>query len=61
MTVTIEAAADVEGQAGYTVVTGGIYELLDLVPCRRSVEGGPASCAFLAATVVGQDIEDIGQ
>lgn len=59
--VTLDAETPVLGQAGYVVVTGGDYELLDLVPCRRNVEAGDASCAFLAATVIGQDPNEISE
>ena len=59
MSVAVEPLSPVLGQTGYVVVTGGDYELLDLVPCRRDVEAGDASCAFLAATVIGQDLTEV--
>jgi hypothetical protein len=61
MAVAVDPLSPVLGQAGYVVVTGGDYELLELVPCRRVVEAGDASCAFLAATVIGQDPNEISE
>lgn len=58
--VTIETMAAVEGQPGYEVVQGGVYALLDLVPCRRiTADNNGPTCAFLAATVVNLSTEEI--
>lgn len=59
MSVAVDPLAPVLGQPGYVVVTGGDYELLELVPCRRMTEDSIATCAFLAATVVGVPTEEI--
>jgi hypothetical protein len=61
MSVAVESLSPVLGQPGYVVVTGGDYELFELVPCRRTVEDSGASCAFLAATVVGLPTEGLTQ
>lgn len=43
----------------YVVFQGGVYSLLDLVFCRRLGESEDVpTCMFLAATVVGIEINE---
>jgi hypothetical protein len=43
----------------YEVLTQGQFELLDLIPCGRVVDNGQITCAFLTATCVGINLEDV--
>jgi hypothetical protein len=63
MTVSIDKFDVVQGAPDYEVFDGGSYSLLDLVPCRRILDSNQvqASCAFLAATVVGIDPSEVSQ
>lgn len=58
MTV-IEAGVVVAANAAYEVVVGGTYALDDFVPCRRVIDTNGPICAFLAASVLGVELEEI--
>jgi len=59
--VTIEQWQTVVGAPNYEVVQAGSYELLDLVLCRRKVDTNGPTCQFLAATVIGQDPNEVSE
>lgn len=54
--VATQEGQPVIGAPDYTVGETGEFNLLDLVQCRRKVEQGPPTCAFLAATVAGEEL-----
>lgn len=59
--VTVEQWQTVVGAPDYEVVQAGDYELLSLVLCRRKVDTNGPTCQFLAATVVGQDPNEVSE
>jgi len=61
MPISIAHLQEVAGATEYEVVQAGDYEPLDLVLCRRKVDTNGPTCQFLAATVVGQDPNEVSQ
>lgn len=57
MAYPIPAGAPVLANTAYEVVNAGDYELADLVPCRRIIDTNGPICAFLAASVLGIEME----
>lgn len=55
---TIESGAIVAANVEYEVAIAGDYFPADFVPCRRRCDSGEATCAFLAASVLGIEIEE---
>ena len=53
MPYSILAGTIVAENPSYEVVTSGSYELLDFVPCRRTIDTNGPICAFLAVSVLG--------
>jgi hypothetical protein len=58
MPYQIDTGAVVAHNVDYEVVVHGEYEPAELVPCRRRVETNGPTCAFLAASVLGIEIEE---
>jgi hypothetical protein len=58
-TITVEALAPVQGAIEYQVVAAGTYGMLELVPCRRTIDTNGPVCAFLGATVAGLDPSEV--
>lgn len=56
MQVVVQEGSPVLGSPEYVAGETGEFDLLDLVQCRRKVEQGPPTCAFLAATVAGEEL-----
>ena len=46
-------------QPEYEVLTNGDFNLLDLIPCGLKRDNGVITCAFLTATCVGINLEDL--
>jgi len=59
MPTSIDRFQEVAGAPDYEVVAPGEYELLDLVLCRRKIDTNGPTCMFLAATVLGQDPNEV--
>jgi hypothetical protein len=57
----IEAGTAVAGNLAYEVVVGGAYALTDYVPCRRVIDTNGPICAFLAASVLGVELQEIDE
>lgn len=53
---TIAQGTIVHDNKDYEVVEAGEYTLLDFVPCRPIIGSNRVKCAFLAASVLGIDI-----
>lgn len=46
-------------QPEYQVLVSGEYDLLDLIPCGLYEQGDESNCAFLTATCVGINLEEV--
>jgi hypothetical protein len=55
---TISAGTVVVANNAYEVVVGGDYDLADLVLCRRVIDTNGPVCAFLAASVLGIELQE---
>ena len=53
---TITQGTVVQDNQDYEVVETGEYTLLDFVPCRPILGSNRIKCSFLAASVLGIDI-----
>jgi hypothetical protein len=57
MAYPIAAQTVVAENPAYETVEAGEYALKDFVPCRRVVDENGPICAFLAATVLGVELQ----
>ena len=58
MPYTIAAQTVVAENPAYETVEAGEFALIDLVPCRRVVDANGPICAFLAASVLGVELQE---
>lgn len=57
MAVILEGAIVIANPA-YIVVEGGEFEMNDFVQCRRIIDTNGPICAFLAASVLGVELQE---
>lgn len=57
MPYPITAGTLVAANPAYEVCVGGVFEVCDLVLCRRVIDTNGPICAFLAASVLGIEEE----